>query len=331
MKRIAQRTQFFPVMIAAVLGLATIALSSTAEAGRHRNYYTSTSTSTSTSTTTSTLTISGTPAAAVVVGAGYSFTPTVAASASMVSYSISGKPTWAAINLATGTLSGTPPSTAVGTYSNITLSVSDGTKTATLAPFSITVQAAPVTTAAPVVTNTAPVISGTAPASVLAGSAYSFQPTASDANGDVLTFSIANAPSWAAFSTSTGRLTGTPSAAQVGTYSAMVITVSDGKTATSLPAFGVTVNAVVLGSATLSWTPPTQNTDGSALADLSGYNVYYGTSSTTMTNKVALTNPGLTSYLVGNLGSGTYYFAITAYSSTGAESAMSSVGSKTVL
>jgi hypothetical protein len=34
---------------------------------------------------------------------------------------------------------------------------------------------------------------------------------------------------------------------------------------------------------------------------------------------------------VSNLGSGTYYFGITAYSSTGAESAMSNVGSKTVL
>lgn len=319
MKGITQRIQFLPVMIAAVLGLATLTLPQTAEAGRRHTY------------STSTLTISGTPAASVVVGATYSFTPTVVSSASMVSYSFSGVPAWATKSIATGTISGTPTSAAVGTYSNIIISVSDGTKKVSLAPFSITVQAAPVTTAAPVVTNTAPVITGTAPSSVLAGSAYSFQPTASDANGDALTFSIANAPSWAAFSTSTGRITGTPSAAQVGTYSAIVVTVSDGKTTTSLPAFSVTVNAVVLGSATLSWTPPTQNSDGSALVDLSGYNVYYGTSSTTMTNKVAITNPGLTSYLVGNLGSGTYYFAITAYSSTGAESAMSSVGSKTVL
>jgi hypothetical protein len=320
-KGITQRIQFFPVMIAAVLGLATLTLPQTAEAGRRRTY------------STSTLKISGTPAASVVVGATYSFAPTVVSSASMVSYSFSGVPAWATKSIATGTISGTPTSAAVGTYSNIIISVSDGTKKVSLAPFSITVQAAQVTATTPpaTTTNTAPVITGTAPGGVLAGSAYSFQPTASDANGDALTFSIANAPSWAAFSTSTGRITGTPSAAQVGTYSAIVVTVSDGKTTTSLPAFSVTVNAVVLGSATLSWTPPTQNSDGSALVDLSGYNVYYGTSSTTMTNKVAITNPGLTSYLVGNLGSGTYYFAITAYSSTGAESAMSSVGSKTVL
>ena len=316
MKGIIQRIQIVPVMFAAALGLLAVALPHPAEAARHR--YQS-----------STLTISGTPATSVVVGSAYYFKPTVVASASMVGYTFTNVPGWLAKNTATGELSGTPTSVAVGTYSNISISVSDGTKTATLAPFSITVQPAPVTTIAP--TNTAPVISGTPATSVLAGSTYSFQPTASDANGDALTFSISGQPSWATFSTTTGRLTGTPSSAQVGSYGAIVITVSDGKTTASLPAFSVTVNAVVLGSATLSWTPPTQNTDGSALTNLSGYTVYYGTSSTTMTNKVAITNPGLTSYLVGNLGSGTYYFAITAYSSTGVESAMSSVGSKTVL
>ena len=316
MKGIIQRIQIVPVMFAAALGLLAVALPHPAEAARHR--YQS-----------STLTISGTPATSVVVGSAYYFKPTVVASASMVGYTFTNVPGWLAKNTATGELSGTPTSVAVGTYSNISISVSDGTKTATLAPFSITVQPAPVTTIAP--TNTAPVISGTPATSVLAGSTYSFQPTASDANGDALTFSISGQPSWATFSTTTGRLTGTPSSAQVGSYGAIVITVSDGKTTASLPAFSVTVNAVVLGSATLSWTPPTQNTDGSALTNLSGYTVYYGTSSTTMTNKVVITNPGLTSYVVGNLGSGTYYFAITAYNSTAAESALSNIGSKTIL
>ncbi len=322
MKGITQRIPFFPVMIAAVLGLATITLSQTAEAGRRRSY------------STSTLTISGTPPASVVVGAGYSFKPTVVSSTSMVSYSVGSLPSWAAFSIATGAISGTPAAANVGTYANITISVSNGTKRVSLAPFSITVQAAtaPAIVAAPVIAaNVAPVISGTAATTVLAGSLYSFQPTASDANGDTLSFAVANAPGWAVFNTTTGRLTGTPTAAQVGSYSSILITVSDGKTTTSLAPFSVAVNAVVLGSATLSWTPPTQNTDGSALANLGGYNLYYGTSSTSLTNKVAITNPGLTSYAVSNLGSGTYYFGITAYSSTGAESAMSNVGSKTVL
>ena len=316
MKGITQRIQIVPVLFAAALGLVAVALAHPAEAARRHHY-------------SSTLTISGTPPPSVVVGSAYYFKPTVVASASMVGYTFTNVPGWLAKNTSTGELSGTPTSVAVGTYSNITLSVSDGTKTATLAPFSITVQPAPVTTIAP--TNTAPVISGTPATSVLAGSTYSFQPTASDANGDALTFTISGQPSWATFSATTGRLTGTPTSAQVGSYGAIMITVSDGKSTASLPAFSVTVNAVVLGSATLSWTPPTQNTDGSALTALSGYTVYYGSSTTTMTNKVAITNPGLASYVVGNLGTGTYYFAITAYNSAGAESAMSNIGSKTIL
>ena len=36
------------------------------------------------------------------------------------------------------------------------------------------------------------------------------------------------------------------------------------------------------GSATLDWTPVTQNTDGTVLTDLAGYKVYYGTSRTTL-------------------------------------------------
>jgi hypothetical protein len=100
---------------------------------------------------------------------------------------------------------------------------------------------------------------------------------------------------------------------------------------TTLPTFAVTVNAVATGSATLSWTPPTQNTDGSALTSLAGYRVYYGTSATALTSTIQLTNPGLTRYVVSDLSAGTYYFAIAAYNSTGTESAMSNVGSKSIL
>jgi hypothetical protein len=84
------------------------------------------------------------------------------------------------------------------------------------------------------------------------------------------------------------------------------------------------------GSATLSWTPPTQNSDGSALVTLAGYRVYYGTSAGNLSQTIQLSNPGLTSYVVGNLASGTYYFAIAAYTSSGVEGALSNVGSKTV-
>jgi hypothetical protein len=52
--------------------------------------------------------------------------------------------------------------------------------------------------------NSAPVIAGSPAASVRAGSAFAFTPTASDADGDTLTFSISGAPAWASFNAQTG-------------------------------------------------------------------------------------------------------------------------------
>lgn len=81
---------------------------------------------------------------------------------------------------------------------------------------------------------------------------------------------------------------------------------------------------------TLSWQPPTENTDGSALTDLSGYVINYGTQSGDYTSSITLTNPGLTTYVVDNLAAGTYYFSITATASDGSESAPSPEVSATV-
>jgi len=66
--------------------------------------------------------------------------------------------------------------------------------------------------------------------------------------------------------------------------------------------------------------PPTENSDGSALTNLAGYTVYYGTSSGSLTQSVKVTNPGLSAYTVTDLPSGTWYFAVTSYSSAGVES-----------
>jgi Fibronectin type III domain len=84
------------------------------------------------------------------------------------------------------------------------------------------------------------------------------------------------------------------------------------------------------GTATLDWTPPTQNSDGSTLSNLAGYTVYYGTSPDQLTQSVKLTNPGLTAYTVSNLSPGKWYFSVTSYSSTGVESIRSGVVSTTI-
>ena len=120
--------------------------------------------------------------------------------------------------------------------------------------------------------------------------------------------------------------TGTGSTGTGGSTTSPVVippTVSNPPPATTPP-------ATASGTVTLDWTPPNENSDGSVLTDLAGYTVYYGTSPGNLDKSVKVTNPGLTAYSMSNLGSGTWYFAVTAYSSTGTESTLSGVVSKTI-
>lgn len=178
--------------------------------------------------------------------------------------------------------------------------------------------------------NQAPKISGTAPTAISAGMVYNFTPTASDADGDALTFSIQNKPSWANFTAATGKLTGTPTAGEVGTYSNVAISVSDGKATAVLGTFSVAVNAISDGRVTLSWTAPTENTDGTPLTDLSGYKIHYGTSAGTLDQTVEVSTLGISSYVVENLAPATWYFAVTAVTSSGLESSLSNVANKKI-
>ncbi len=84
------------------------------------------------------------------------------------------------------------------------------------------------------------------------------------------------------------------------------------------------------GTATLKWTAPTQNTDGTPLTNLAGYRIHYGASPEALISVVQLANPGASSYALSNLAPGTYYFAIRSYTSVGSQSALSNVLSKTV-
>jgi hypothetical protein len=276
-------------------------------------------------------TISGTPKTTVQVNRYYSWAPTArdpGVAQKTLRYSVVNKPSWAVFSVYSGKIEGVVPATPA-TWSNIQITVRSATGTATLPAFSITSTRSGNSGGA---TNRPPVLSGTPPTSVTAGNAYSFRPTGSDPEGRTLTWSITNRPSWATFNTSTGALTGTPTAAQVGTYSGIAISASDGTNRTSLPSFNIAVNAAGSsgGTATLSWTPPTSNTNGSTLSDLAGYRIYYGTSSSNLSRTIQVANAGVTNYVVPDLSAGTWYFAVRAYSSAGGESANSNVASKTI-
>lgn len=191
--------------------------------------------------------------------------------------------------------------------------------------------------------NSAPTINATPATQVIVGSAYDLTPQVTDVDGDALAFAIENRPAWAEFNTATGRLSGTPTAANAGTTAAIVISVSDGKTSASLPAFSITVGTATASNppadppsdspgvgAELSWQIPTQTVDGQPLSDLAGYRIHYGTKQDAMVRSVEVPSAGLNKFKVENLAPGTYYFAVRAVTSDGTESDLSNVISRVI-
>jgi len=269
-------------------------------------------------------TISGAPATSVEVTHTYKFQPTAKdASGAKLTFSITNKPWWATFSSATGLLSGTPAH--ASTFTGIGICASNGASRACLPSFSVKVTALP---------DTPPVLSGKPAATATVGAAFSFQPTARDPNGLKLTFAIWGKPAWLNFDKTTGRLYGTPTAADVGKYSPIGISASDGYYSGNLPSFGITVPSggasLPPAAVTIAWTPPTENTNGSTLTNLAGYHIYYGTSQSNLNKVVDISNPGVATYVLSDLTSGTWYFALTSVNSAGVESVRSSVISTVV-
>jgi hypothetical protein len=140
-----------------------------------------------------------------------------------------------------------------------------------------------------------------------------FSASATDPDGDPLTFSVIEKPAWLNFSASKGALMGTPRAADVGTHRGITIQVFDGRNVSTLPPFDIEVQAIGSRVMTLSWRAPTENEDGSPLMDLAGYEIVYGRQPRMYSHRVKLPNPGVTNYVVSGLVPGAYYFAMAAY------------------
>jgi len=84
-------------------------------------------------------------------------------------------------------------------------------------------------------------------------------------------------------------------------------------------------------AATLEWTVPTTQTDGAMLADLAGYRIHYGKTASTLDKSIEVRNPTVSSYVVEGLLPGTYYFAVTAFTSRNHESERSNAGRKQII
>jgi hypothetical protein len=198
--------------------------------------------------------------------------------------------------------------------------------------------------AASATSNTTPflMISGTPPEVVTAGGLYLFTPGIEsngelpgglylftpgiESNGELPpAFAIDGLPHWAGFNDINGELYGAPADEDIGFYDAITISATDGVVETSLPPFSIEVVApgAAQGAVTLSWTPPTQNEDGSYLVDLAGYWIYWGNNPGTYTNWMRIDNPGLTSMVIEDLVPGSWEFAMTSFNAAGVESSLS--------
>lgn len=139
------------------------------------------------------------------------------------------------------------------------------------------------------------------------------------------------------FVRSTGTTLRTLAATLTATAALAVTGCNDGTTPDSLdrpppaatpPTTQTPPPATASRTATVRWMPPTETSSGAELTDLAGYRVYYGQATFRLDRWVTLNSPNETSAVITGLSAGTWYFAVTAFTSQGAESSMSSVVSK---
>jgi hypothetical protein len=169
--------------------------------------------------------------------------------------------------------------------------------------------------------NTSPSIAGKPTLSIVQNSDYEFVASATDPDGDPLTFIAINIPDWASFDLVTGALSGAPKFVDIGMTGDISIGATDGMLTSFLPPFRITVLPFGDASVTLSWTIPSTNEDGTPLTDLAGFTAYYGATTGSYSHSTTIDNPGVTSLFLENFSYGhTYYFAITAFDESGNES-----------
>ena len=83
-------------------------------------------------------------------------------------------------------------------------------------------------------------------------------------------------------------------------------------------------------SATVSWSVPLLNTDGTSLTGVTGYRIYYGPSPANLPDSILVPGAGATSHVISGLTPGTHYFAVATLDSVGVASDLSNAASKTV-
>lgn len=101
-----------------------------------------------------------------------------------------------------------------------------------------------------------------------AGFLYSFVPFSTDPDGNAVTFSVTNLPSWARFDPASGTVSGTPAPDEVGVFSDILISASDGSATVSLPRFEIAVTGLSGGTGN---DPPAIRGEGRLVASVGSF------------------------------------------------------------
>ena len=188
-------------------------------------------------------------------------------------------------------------------------------------------------TCAAISNNAPPTIAAQQSTDAQVGATFDYQPVAQDPEGDTLRFSAVNLPTWASLDPTSGRISGTPGANDVGVYESISITVADATHQVATAPFSITVNPALesgSGVASLQWETPPSKVDGAPLDDLAGYRILYGRSSADLDHSVLITDPATTSYQFSTLTSGIWYFAVVAVNSSGLEGPPTTLATKSI-
>ncbi|MGQ3279747.1 MAG: beta strand repeat-containing protein, partial [Shinella sp.] len=180
---------------------------------------------------------SGTALSAGVVGTSYSNASISASGGSgTISYAVTAGalPAGLGINASTGAITGTPTAGAIGT-ANFTVAATAATSGAASASYSITVTAPPV-----VLTPT----TGTALTAGVVGSSYSNTSISATGGVGTITYAVTSGsvPAGLTFNTSTGAITGTPTAGALGTTN-FTVTATAATTGSAAASYSITITA----------------------------------------------------------------------------------------
>ncbi len=163
----------------------------------------------------------------------YQVTATDADVNDVLTYSLTDQPSWLSIDSSTGMISGTPTNNNVGD-TTVVVEVTDNkekdTQTYTLSVANV---------------NDDPVITSTPPTDAKEGMQYDYQVTATDSDGDVLTYSLSVKPSWLNIDGSSGLVSGTPMFEDGGDNN-VEVSVDDGNGGKATQAYIIAVETVTI-------------------------------------------------------------------------------------